>query len=165
MKRFVSILVVVSVSACGAERDSRLAIINGNTRNKVVVRYDPSISPAKNNSTLSSPSIGRPIKSLSPQVTPLASITIEPKKTARLQLLSTQSFLVTVQIEGFEPLKDFRICSLRDALIIMPECDNKIKIIHGLEQCAIMTKDSAPIVVQRHTLKKEDVEECCCCLQ
>jgi len=97
----------------------------------------------------------------------LASLTIEPKKTTLLPLLSTQPFLVTVEINGFETLKDFRICKWSDPLIIMPECDNRIKIIHGLKQSAIMTQDSSAIVAQQPTFKKEeiDVDEYCCCLQ
>lgn len=162
MKRLVAALTLVSTSVFSAERVPELAIINGNSKN-VVVRYEPSISPAKYNNTLLSPG-GRPIRS-SPRITPLASLTIEPKKTTRLQLLSSQPFLVTVEIDGFEPLKDFRIYKSSDPLIIMPECDNSIKIIHGIKQSAIMTKDSSALVVQQPTLKKEDVDEYCCCLQ
>jgi hypothetical protein len=161
MKRLVGVLALLSTLVFSAERVPQFAIINGNSKN-VVVRYEPSISPAKYNNTLLSP-VGRPVRSSS-RITPLASLTIEPKKTVRLQLLSTQSFFVTVEIDGFEPLKDFPISQLHDPVIIMPERNNSIKIIHGT-QSVIMAKDSSSTEVPQQTLKKEGVDEYCCCLQ
>jgi hypothetical protein len=151
MKNIIVIfLSVSSMSVCGAERSSRLTVVNNHSK-KIVIRYEPQMN---DQSALIPLSIGSSIIPMPPITTVHAEVTIESQKQAQLkQLLAPY---ITIKIDGFKPLENLSIVQSHIPLVINSECNNQIKVIQGSFERGIM--DSLQLSIQASTKKRKEKE-------
>ena len=151
----------------GMEKDPRLIVINNLTQ-KIVVRYEPLLPGIEDANSLIPASLGSSIIPLPRITTAHTQVTVDPGKKAQLKQLLTP--FVTITIGGFTPVENLPIVQPHIPLVINAADDNKIKIMQGTDERAII--ETLQLRIQQHVRsagkkEKEKIssDDDWCCLQ